>query len=274
MSHKILILLFIVTLAPAALAKKLPLWELGVATVFVYSADYPASDEMSPRQIILPTLAYRGEHLRQDKRGTRARFFKSDRWVLDLGTGVSLPTNSDENEARQGMEDLAFVLEMGPRLIYTLFEEDAQSLLLQLPYRFAIATDLSFTREIGTRINPEIEYTRLVTNKVRLRFGLEMNYASEVYNDYIYEVENKYATPKREAYNGKGGYLGSSVTAAAIYRGRKFTSFIGLSYNRYDRSANENSPLYKIKEGSGIAIGMNYFFYSSDLKGEKAAGVE
>lgn len=194
--------------------------------------------------------------------------------MIDLGTGLSLPTNSDENEAREGMDDLGFVLEMGPRLVYTIFENDQDSLLMLLPYRFAIATDFSYTKEIGTRINPEIEYTRILNDQFRIRLGFEMNYASEVYNDYIYEVKSSDATATREQFNGNEGYLGTSVTAALIYKGSRFSAFAGLSYNRYDNSANRDSPLFKINEGSGVAFGLNYFFYKSSEKGDKAVGVD
>lgn len=276
MPHIILSFLFIITLIPKvhSASKTLPLYELGAASVTVYSADYPASDEMSGRQVFAPTLIYRGDNLRQDRRGTRARFFKSEDWTVDIGTGISLPTNSEENKAREGMDDLGFIFEMGPRLIYTFFENQERSLLFLLPYRFAIATDFSFTKEVGTRFNPEIEYTQVLSNRFRMRIGIETNFGSEAYNDYIYEVDRKYVTPEREAYNADGGYIGSSLTAAFIYRGRKLSAFMGLSYNRYDRSANEESPLYKINEGTGIAIGFNYFFYSSDATGEKAEGID
>lgn len=247
---------------------------MGAASILVYSADYPASNEMSPRYVIVPTVIYRGEEIRQDRRGTRTVFHRDKKWVIDLGSGLSLPTNSNENKARKGMDDLGFVLELGPRIIYSIFEGDDDSLLFLLPYRFAIATDFSFTKDIGTRINPEIEYTRILSNHLRLRFSIELNYASEVFNDYIYEVQDKYATADRPDYNAKAGYLGSSISAAAIYRTSRFAVFTGINYNRYDNSANENSPLYKTKEGTGVAIGINYFFHQSDAKGRKAVGVE
>lgn len=253
---------------------KLPLFEIGAAAVIVHSADYPASNESSQKTLVVPTFVYRGSKVRQDKRGTRARFYKNENFMIDLGTGLSLPTNSDRNEAREGMDDLNFVLEIGPRFIYTIFENDLDSLLILLPYRFAIATDFSHTKEIGTRINPEIEYTRALSNSFRVKFGFEMNYASEVYNDYIYEVSGRDVNANREEYDAKAGYIGSSLTAAIVYKGARFVSFLGLSYNRYDDSANRDSPLYKTKEGSGIAFGFNYFFYQSDRKGDKAVGVE
>lgn len=275
MSHKILILvLFIVSLNVNAEEKKLPLFELGLATVLVYSADYPASDEMSPRHIVVPTFAYRGDNIRNDRRGSRARFFRSKNWLIDLGTGLSLPINSDNNKAREGMDDLGFVLELGPRLIYTLFEDEQQSLIFLFPYRFAIATDFSFTKDNGTRTNPEIEYTRALNSNFRMRLGIEMNYASEKYNDYIYEVDSSDATGTRPEYDAKEGYLGHSITAALVYMGQRFTAFAGFSYNRFDHSANQDSPLYRIKEGSGVAFGFNYFYYKSNTKGGKAAGIE
>lgn len=267
-------MLTISSLASIASTKKLPLYEVGLATILINSADYPGSDENSSRYIITPTLIYRGEKLRQDKRGTRTRFFKSDKWVLDLGTGLSLPSNSDENKAREGMDDLGFVLEMGPRLIYTVFEADKSSLLVLLPYRFALATDFSFTKKVGTRINPELEYTQLLSSNLTLRLGVEFSYASETFNDYYYAVESKDATQERAEYNGKRGYLGSNITTTLIYRKTRFAAYLGLSYNRYDNSANADSPLFKTNEGAGIALGINYFYYQSSEFGEKAAGVD
>lgn len=275
MSHKILILfLFIISFSASGNEKKLPLYELGVASVLVYGADYPASNEVSPRYVIVPTFAYRGENIRNDRRGSRARFFRGKNWLIDLGTGISLPINSDNNKARKGMEDLGFIFELGPRLIYTIFETDEHSLIFLLPYRFAIATDFSFTKDNGTRANPEIEYTRALGKKMRIRLGIETSYASEKYNDYIYEVDGGDATVERPRFDAQEGYLGSSLTAALVYHGTRFSAFAGVSYNRYDNSANTDSPLYKINEGTGVAFGFNYFFYKSDERGEKAAGME
>lgn len=254
--------------------KKLPLFELGLASIFVYSPDYPASNESSPRILFVPTYAYRGGKIRTDRRGTRARFFKNKKIVLDLGTGFSLPASSKGNQAREDMDDLGFILELGPRLIYTFFENDTDSLLLLVPFRFAVTTDFSFTKAIGTRFNPELEYRRIFKEKYILKLGLETNFVSEKYADYIYEVETKFVTADRSRFNARDGYLGSSLTLAFIYRGSRFSYFTGLIYNRFDDSVNEESPLFKAKETTGVAFGINYFFHQSTRKGGKAAGAE
>ncbi len=268
------LLIYIVSSQAIAEEKKLPLFELGLASIFVYSSDYPASNESSLRTLLVPTYAYRGRKIRTDRRGTRARFFQSKEIVIDLGTGFSLPTSSKNNKAREDMDDLGFILELGPRLIYTFFEGSQESLLLLVPFRFAVTTNFSFTRDIGTRFNPELEYRRILKDKYIIKFGLETNFVSEKFADNIYEVNSKFITPNRSRFNARGGYLGSSLTVAFVYRGNRLSYFTGLSYNRFDGSVNEESPLFKVKETTGIAFGINYFFYQSTKRGGKAAGAE
>jgi len=78
-------------------------------------------DQSSPYAIPFPYLVYRGTFLKADRNGIRGTFFDSDRIELSLSLSASLPVNSDDNRARQGMPDLQPTVEFGPSLDLTLW---------------------------------------------------------------------------------------------------------------------------------------------------------
>ena len=71
-----------------------------------------------------PSVAYRGPFLRADRDGARAILFAGQRIVVDLSLGASVPTRSNDNEARQGMPDLAGTFEIGPNVNVGLWQSD------------------------------------------------------------------------------------------------------------------------------------------------------
>ena len=99
-----------------AFAAEKPLWELGAGISALSLPDYRGSDQASVYAIPFPYLIYRGEFLKADRHGIRGTFFGTDRTELNLSLGASLPVNSDDNRARQGMPDLQPTVELGPSL--------------------------------------------------------------------------------------------------------------------------------------------------------------
>ena len=68
----------------------------------------------------VPYVVYRGDILKADREGARAVLFDTERLDFDVSVAATAPTHSSENEARQGMPDLAPTFEFGPNLNVTL----------------------------------------------------------------------------------------------------------------------------------------------------------
>lgn len=255
----LLILPFLISVVQA----NLPLYEVGIAGGGGYLSDYPASNQGRIRTIFLPTVLYRGEIFKNDRKGTRALFFESEYTSIDLSIGASFPANSKYNEARNGMDDLDWLGELGPRLNVDLYKKNSWLVEVEFPVRFVFSTDFEFTKKRGYRFYPQLDIRKKLNKNYQINFSLKMNWATESLNDYFYEVDGSDINPNRERYNAKAGYVGSYLSTFLTYKTDKFYIIGGAQYGNYENSSNQNSPLYKSKEDTAVYMALNYFFYQS-----------
>ena len=83
--------------------------------------DYRGSAQSALYALPVPYFVYRGDFFKADRHGVRGMFFETDRVDLNLSVGASLPVDSDESQAREGMPDLEPSVELGPSLDVTLW---------------------------------------------------------------------------------------------------------------------------------------------------------
>ena len=102
----------------------LPLWELGGGATVLRLPDYRGSEEIRNYVFPIPWVVYRGDFFRADREGVRARLFDSERIEPQRQHSGSVPVDSDRNRARQGMEDLRPLFEVGPARQYSLWRTD------------------------------------------------------------------------------------------------------------------------------------------------------
>ncbi|WP_043820678.1 MipA/OmpV family protein, partial [Rubrivivax gelatinosus] len=108
-----------------------PLWELGAGATVLRLPHYRGAADSSTWVLPLPWFVYRGEVLRADRDGARARLFETER------------TRSDDDDARRGMDDLEPTVEVGPRLRVALAKGADWKTELRLPLRAVIGVDRS-----------------------------------------------------------------------------------------------------------------------------------
>jgi len=244
--------------APAA-AEQLPLWELGAGAAAISFPDYRGSNERTNYLLPLPYFVYRGEFLKADRQRVRGLFFKSNRAELDVSISGSVPVKSDNNRARRGMPDLDPTLEIGPNLTVMLLRSDTTHLNLRLPARAAIATDLTYARDVGWVFQPQINvdfYDRFPGPGWNLGFAAGPLFGNKRYHNYYYGVAPEFATAERPAYDAGGGYAGLQGIAALS---KRFPSYWVGGFVRLDTLAGatfDASPLVRQNESfaAGIAI--------------------
>ena len=206
--------LLVASMAPAARAEQLPLWEAGLGATVISFPHYRGSDERQSWVLPFPYVVYRGEFLQADERRVRGLFFKTERAELDVSINGTPPVDSDENEARRGMPDLDATLEIGPSLNFLLLRTDDRKtrLELRLPVRVALATDLSHVNLAGWVFQPNLNVD------IRDPFGFGgwnlgalagPMFSDRRYHQYFYGVEPAFAMPGRPAYNADGDRGGS-----------------------------------------------------------------
>ena len=98
-----------------------PLWELGVGAGALLQPQYPSSSEHQTRGLALPYVVYRGEVLRiGDGQSARAVAAENSRYELSMSFAAAFDADSEGNELRRGMDDLDFIFEAGPQLVFKL----------------------------------------------------------------------------------------------------------------------------------------------------------
>ena len=255
-----------------AFAAEKPLWELGAGISALSLPDYRGSDQASVYAIPFPYLIYRGEFLKADRHGIRGTFFGTDRIELNLSLGASLPVNSDDNRARQGMPDLQPTVELGPSLDLNLWRTaDRRTRLdLRLPVRTAV-TVTGGMDDIGWVFSPRLNLD--ITDVAGLagwNMGLLAGpmYGSERNHDYFYTVAPQYATAGRPAFDAKGGYAGSQFMMTASKRYPKYWLGAFARWDSLKGAAFADSPLVKSENYFAAGVGIAWILGESSIRVE------
>lgn len=246
-----------------------PLWELVVAAGGSYSPDYPAADKNSLNVLALPYVIYRGDVLRLGTDSiAKGVFIDTDYTEFNVSMAAAFNANSNDN-ARRGMPDLDYLVEIGPQLKIKFGELYGGWAELQLPVRAVLSTDFGRVDHRGYLFNPKLSYARQNIFKT----GIDMNstigssFASEKLHTYFYTVEPRFATATRPAYEAEGGYLGSALTVWLSYGVTdRVRAYVGGQAAYYGGAANGDSPLFRRKVNSSIHAGFTWSFFQSDTR--------
>jgi MipA family protein len=268
---KAFFLLFLTAWPSFALEKDLPLWELGLGVGGLFFQDYPASNESNVWMIPVPTFQYRGEILRADEReGARAYLLKSSDWSLELGANGLPNVNSEKNEARQGMSNIPWGVQLGPQFVAHF----AENYKFKLGFYQAISTDFDFTKQIG--VLSEIELERLFDNNLSSIFNSSKSHGrlsfsifsgSKEFLANYYEVSQADSLVNRAYYESRAGLLNYEISYFQALEIRPWSFFVGISSEHYDISANRKSPLHKTDQNFKGFIGLTYLIYESKTRG-------
>lgn len=259
-----------VTASPCALEQK-PLWEVGVAGAVVYGPDYPAAGESRSNQLVLPYFIYRGEVIRAGEDGLiKAHAFEDERWELDISVDGAFSADSDDNDAREGMDDLDYLLGIGPEIKYHIYRTDngQRDLTLEFQLRSVFSTDLSNLKQRGYAFETQLRYEhkRLFDRNIKFVGSVGPVWATEKLMDYFYQVDERDVTPTRTQFDANGGYLGTDLSIGLVFdflekRGR---IFVGGQASFHQQAENEDSPLFRDDTTFGVGVGFSYRLYQSD----------
>lgn len=247
---------------PDLRADELPLWEAGLGISAINFPDYRGSDERSTFVLPIPYLVYRGEFLKADRGSLRGLFIDRERVKLDVSVNASIPVDSSNNRARQGMPDLDPTLELGPNLEFLLLRsaDGRFQVDLRLPVRTVIATDFSHVQNIGWVFQPQINVdfrdSALLGPRSNIGVAAGPLYGDKQHHNYFFGVPAQFATAQRPAYAAEGGYAGVQAIGAAS---KRFKSYWIGGFVRWDTVAGavfEDSPL--IRQNQSVAAGVAF----------------
>lgn len=249
--------MLLLLLTGAAAATEKPAWELGAGLGYARLPHYPGADEHHSYVLPVPYFVYRGEYFRADRSGLMGVIYDSERLDLRLSLAGSIRVDSDDNEAREGMDDLDFAVEAGPTLQYDLYQHNHRLLRLELPVRaaFALGSGEDFMRPIGWTTNPRL-YLRQELGDWTASSSLGPVFSDQSLHRYYYDVDQRFVTAERPYYEADAGLTGTRLSLSVWYSSRNW--FAGTFFNYYSLAgaANEDSPLVRQDDYfvAGVAV--------------------
>lgn len=250
-----------------------PLWELGFGGGALNVPDYPGSEQRRTRGLVLPYVVYRGDVLRiGDGQTARAVAAEGQRYELSLSFDAAFDASSEKNRARQGMQDLDYLFEVGPQWLYRAAELRSEKhgrgeLHLSLQARAVLSTDLESLDHRGHVVEPMMRYRHygLLTQALDLTISLRPVWADRKLQGYFYDVPEAAARGGRPAYHAGSGYFGTHLNFYATWHlSDNFRLFGGLQTLWQSGNDNRNSPLFLDSPSIGAGAGFIWSVLESE----------
>ena len=203
---------FICIALPVHADKQKGYWELGAGLSYLQSPHYYGSDESKNYLVPFPHVLVESDSLSIDRNSVRGHVLSTDDFKFDISFSGAFKVDGEDNQAREGMPDLDYILEAGPALKWLLKGsfKGPDRLTLDLPVRAALATDFSTASSIGWRALPTLHWYKTIVYEGQwiLENRLRLIYSTRDYHDYLYSVDMQYVTPDRVYYQAKSGFSG------------------------------------------------------------------
>lgn len=249
-----------------------PKYEIGLGAIGLQTPFYPGANQSFFRAIPFPFFIYRGDFLRADDEGTRARLQKSRNYEFGLSMDFNFPVDSNEAHRRYGMPDLDAMVQIGPRfLLRFLPDNPSQRLNFTLALRGAFVVNPDpFVKAQGLAFEPGLSFWNR-WDKLQLTFSsyLNFSFATSELNRFFYDVQQQYATADRPSYSSKAGLVESrlGMGLSKDFNDRVLI-FTGGSWSQLDLAANKNSPLVETRNNFSFIVGFVWIFHKSEEKVE------
>ncbi len=250
-----------------------PLWELGFGGGVLDTPDYPGSDQRQARGLTLPYVVYRGDILRiGDGQSARAVAAEGQRYELSLSFDAAFDASADRNRAREGMDDLDYLFEIGPQWLYEAMKFQSEEhgrgeLHLSLQARAVLSTDLESLSHRGFVVEPMVRYRHhgLLYDPLDLSVTLRPVWANRALQGYFYDVPEENARQGRPAFQAEAGYFGTHLNFYATWHfSEKLRLFAGLQTLWQTGITNRNSPLFRSTTGMSAGAGFVWSLLESE----------
>lgn len=242
--------------------EQLPLWELGVGVVALSQPHYFGAADSRAYVLPIPYFKYRGDIVRADREGIRARLFESERVSLGISGGGSFPVDSEDDDARRGMPDLDVLAEIGPNLRVDLVDNDDLHLQFQLPIRgtFSFGDDAGDYK--GWTTNPRL-VAKMTSGEWSYVSSIGPIFSDQKYHAYTYDVAPEFVTADREAYSASSGYtaLRLGFDMNRYYKNMYINGFV--RYFNMHGAKNEHSPLFRREHNVAAGITVSWILKQS-----------
>ena len=252
--------------------EELPLWELGIFGFYLHLPHYRGSDQYSDYLFPLPFIIYRGDLFQATRDGFKSIFSRTENFEVNVSLYGNPPVD-DDNRAREGMDELDPVFEIGPALKwYFLGRHPTRSLFLRAAARAVTAVDvpnLFDWRYVGVHGDLYLIYRNRSLWNSLWEWGVNtgFDFTDGSYNDYFYGVPEEAVRPGREAYDADGGYAGFMVSTMLARRIPGFGKILAyVRWENVDGAIYENSPLVKENNNFTVGVTVEWMLFTSKAK--------
>ncbi|MFT7129157.1 MAG: outer membrane protein [Gammaproteobacteria bacterium] len=245
------------------MSEEKPLWEFGAGVASLYNPDYLGANQETAYALPIPFINYRGKLIRADRDGVRGFIYESEKLDLNLSFSGSLPVNSKDNDAREGMDDLDLMLEVGPTLQYQLLKNSRHLLRADWPVRGGFSVGSKFMAYQGWTTNPRIHH-EMDLNRWKLTTTLGPVFSNSRYHGFYYDVDRQDIRPGRDGYESDSGYTGTRFSTGLKRRIGDYFIAGKVTYYNIGGASNEDSPLIKKDDYFGVSLVLVWVFGKSD----------
>lgn len=243
-------------------SKSLPVWEIGGGLGTLSFPHYPGADQSQTLILPFPLVVYRGDTVRADRGGLKGILYDGGNTVVDVSIRGSLPVNSEDNRARQGMADLDPTLEIGPQVSFTLLKNDHNQLRFRLPVRTVISVG-SGVRHQGNVFNPNFRWDHQINSNFGITTRASLRFGDGKWHDYFYTVSAADALVTRPIYDAPGGFSGSSLSLSGTYKTGDWRLGMALGLEWLSGAAFEASPLVKDDQAWFVGLVLSKTLFKS-----------
>lgn len=242
-----------------------PIFELGVGAGYLNVPNYPGAKNSSFYFIPFPVAIYRGELLRADEDGTRARLLRNRYFEIGLSAGFNFPIKSSENDVRKGMPDKPALLGLGPSFLFKLLRNKYNKLTAGLGVRANFET--SNFEENGLLVEPFFRYWFKLENLESTTFFLGASYsaASKRYHSFFYNVDEEFKNSNRPIFISNAGTVDYTYSLGlTIDFSSSLSFYTGVVYSDLSDSVSIKSPLLEKEKTIGYGIGFTWLLFESE----------
>ncbi len=238
----------------------LPLYEYGLIGIGSTLPHYRGSDEYTNYYFPLPYFVYRGEWVKANREGVRGIFWRTKRLTTEISISGNPPV-SDDNEAREGMDELDALLEIGPALRFYFWDMgEWNSFYMQANLRAATSigfddgVDMAYQGFTSVFNMTYLNSTLLKKQNIRFHLNGGFKFSNSEFHSYFYDVSSEFVTAERAKYDADGGYGGLHLSGSIV---KEFSSkFLFGVYGRWANNSGtvyEDSPL--MREDNNYVLG-------------------
>ena len=193
--------------------------------------------------------------------GVSGRVYNDQAWRLAWSFIFQFPTESQDITIRRGMEDLDWMLSLGPMVERNIWTDYRNRFFFRFPVRLNTCTNFSTrTRFCGLTFNPGFRYSQHIGSWGEIIYRFEAFAYTQEYNEYYYEVNPSFEAPFRPSYHASAGFLGFVWGAIHTMPFEGWELVTAVNYYDYGLAEVRDSPLFQTPTNYSI-----FFAFSIDF---------